>query len=146
MIDAQLRRAVSTAYYAVFHAIMRRAAERFMGAGHARAAGYRLIYRSFEHGRVGQICLELSSASLSAAMKRDLARPFISTAMQEFARSFPEIQGRRHAADYDPTIMFDRASVLGLIDTAEAAILAFDAADPAEQADILALMMTRRRA
>jgi uncharacterized protein (UPF0332 family) len=31
--DAQLRRAVSTAYYAVFHKILLAAAERFMGPG-----------------------------------------------------------------------------------------------------------------
>jgi hypothetical protein len=145
MIDAQLRRSVSTAYYAVFHDIMQRAAERFMGVGANAAAGYRLIYRSFEHGRVVQVCRELSAAKLSPAMQRDLARTAISAEMHAFARSVPELQSLRHSADYDPSILLDRMVSLTSIKVAEAAIAAFDAAEPAEQADILALMMTRRR-
>lgn len=145
VVDIRLRRAVSTAYYAVFHALMRRAAVRFMGVGQETTAGYRLIYRSFEHGRVLQICRELSLRTLSPAMQRDLARQTISLSMYRFARAFPDLQSQRHDADYDPAMELSASLVLNLIDTAEAAIAAFDAADPAEQADILALMMTRRR-
>ncbi len=65
--------------------------------------------------------------------------------MHEFVRAFPDLQRRRHAADYDPTIGWERPNVINLIDAAEAAIGDFDAADPAEQADILALMMSRCR-
>ena len=45
--DAQLRRAASTAYYAVFHAVLRAAADRFMGAGQASAPGDAILYRGF---------------------------------------------------------------------------------------------------
>jgi hypothetical protein len=41
--DAQLRRAVSTAYYALFHKVVRAAAERFMGPAHENAAGFSLL-------------------------------------------------------------------------------------------------------
>jgi hypothetical protein len=146
IVDAQRRRAVSTAYYAVFHALMQRAAARFMGAGREAAAGYRMIYRSFEHGRVLQVCRDLSAETLSPAMQRELSRVSISRDMHVFARSFPELQRLRHDADYAPSIELDRTITLNTINLAEAAIAAFDAADPAEQADILALMMTRRRA
>jgi len=145
MVEAQLRRAISTAYYAVFHALMQRAAMRFMGPEHETTAGYRLMYRSFEHGRVLQICRELSARTLSVAMRRDLGRQAISDIMQEFARTLPDLQSQRHDADYDPAMVIDHAIVIELINTAEAAIAAFDGADPGEQADILALMMTRRR-
>ncbi len=79
-------------------------------------------------------------------MQRELSRAAISRDMHVFARSFPELQRLRHDADYAPSIELDRTITLNTINLAEAAIAAFDAADRAEQADILALMMTRRRA
>jgi uncharacterized protein (UPF0332 family) len=33
LTDARLRRAISTAYYAVFHTVLHAAAKRFMGSG-----------------------------------------------------------------------------------------------------------------
>ncbi len=78
-------------------------------------------------------------------MKLDLGRAAISSDMRNFASIFPTLQDNRHAADYDPNVTFQSHRVIALIDLAEAAIAAFDRADPAEQADILALMMIRSR-
>jgi hypothetical protein len=63
--DAQRRRAVSTAYYAVFHHILAAAAARFMGPGTEASGGYRLLYRGFNHGRMKTVCTALTAPALS---------------------------------------------------------------------------------
>jgi hypothetical protein len=64
LTDARLRRAVSTAYYAVFHTILRAAALRFMGAGQENAAGYAILYRSFDHRHMKTVCEALDVSTL----------------------------------------------------------------------------------
>jgi len=53
--DASIRRAISSAYYALFHVILRAAAERFAGAGHETSAVFALIYRNFDHRRMADV-------------------------------------------------------------------------------------------
>lgn len=139
--DAHMRRAASTAYYAVFHMLLRAAADRFMGAGQAAAPGYSLLYRGFSHGQMRRACEELQHSTLKERYKRALQRTAVSRDMQAFARSFPNLQDARHTADYDPAAQFSASDVAALIQEAENAIEAFDRAPPDEQADVLALLM-----
>lgn len=144
--DAQLRRAVSTIYYALFHKILREAAARFMGSGSESSAAYSLLYRSFDHRHMKTICEQLNVPTMKKAMQTSLHRTAVSAAMRNFARIFLVLQEQRHQADYDPRTAFESSEVSNLIDMAELAIRAFNNAPPAEQADILALLMVRPRA
>jgi uncharacterized protein (UPF0332 family) len=143
--DAQLRRPVSTAYYALFHKVSRAAALRFMGPDHENTAGYAIIYRGFEHRHMKMVCEALRASTLKEKFRRHLCRNAVSADMRDFADAFPKLQEARHLADYDPAVAFPHQEVLSLIDSADAAITAFERADPVEQADILALMMVRTR-
>ena len=143
--DAQLRRAVSTAYYALFHRVLRAAASRFMGLDEENSAGYALIYRSFDHRHMKAVCEGLDVSTLKDSLKRQLGRNAVSQDMRRFASNFPVLQEARHLADYDPQGVFLHADVLSLIDTAAVAIEAFDRTTADEQADILALMLVRAR-
>jgi hypothetical protein len=144
--DAQLRRAVSTAYYAVFHRILREAADRFVGPNPAAKAAYRLIYRSFDHTRVKEVCLRLNAPTLSAQMKRDLGRDAVSREMRDFASVFAYLQAVRHSADYDPSYMIATTEAADQIAAAQTAMAAFDQTAEEERTDVLALMMGRSRA
>src|SRR5258708_2364680 len=62
--DAHLRRAVSTAYYALFHKVLRSAAQRFMGPDQERRAGFTILYRSFDHRHMKLVCLALRVSTL----------------------------------------------------------------------------------
>jgi hypothetical protein len=143
--DAQLRRAVSTAYYAVFHKILLAAAERFMGPGTESTAGYSLLYRSFDHRHMKTICEHLNAPTMKKTMQTNLRRTTVSVEMRHFARNFSLLQEQRHLADYDPRAAHETSAVSNLVDLAEIAIRAFDSAPPEEQADILALLMVRPR-
>lgn len=140
-----VRRAVSTVYYAAFHYIAQSAADCFVGRANMHTARYALIYRSFEHTHLRRICVDLTKSTLSEKVRRSLGRNSVSKDIQQFAEIFPDLQEARHLADYHPTQTFEPNDVASLASTAELAITAFNAADPDEKADVLALMMLRPR-
>ena len=143
--DAQLRRAVSTAYYAVFHAVVRAGTARFMGADSETSAGYALLYRGFNHGRIKTVCDGLAAGTMSRSLQQQLGRAHISQGMRDFASAFPALQEARHLADYDASIRFELSDVTALVGAAEAAVAALEQAEPAEKADVLALMLVNPR-
>jgi hypothetical protein len=49
--QADLRRAISTAYYGLFHAVCAAAADEFVGTGQRTSGRYSLVYRRVEHVR-----------------------------------------------------------------------------------------------
>jgi hypothetical protein len=143
--DAQLRRAVSTAYYALFHHILRAAALRFMGPGQEATAGYAILYRGFDHRRMKEICEGLQPSTMKGKYAYHLRRTAVSQNMRDFAGTFPELQDARHHADYDPVAVFLPSDVASLVDETEVAMDAFDRTAPDEQADVLALMLVGAR-
>ena len=54
--QADFRRAVSTAYYALFHAASINAADAVAGAGNRNSERYALIYRSINHASLVTVC------------------------------------------------------------------------------------------
>lgn len=143
--EAQLRRAVSTAYYALFHTVSRAAAERFMGPGSEDSAGYVLLYRGFNHGRMRTICKELDARQLSKELRRHLGKDVVSQDARSFAIDFAALQEARHSADYDPRALFLPSDTSELIEMAVHGLAAFSRIAPDEQADILALMLVSAR-
>lgn len=143
--DAELRRAVSTAYYALFHKVVAAAAERFIGPRHQNSAGFGIIYRGFQHRDIKSVCEALQVSTLKEKYQRVLQRISVSQDIKDFASAFPTLQEARHLADYDPMIQFFVSDVASLVDAAEVAMDAFDRAAGDEKADILALMMVGAR-
>jgi hypothetical protein len=115
--DTDIRRAVSTAYYALFHHLC----SCFSGivchpAGGRFERAHLQAYRYVEHGQALNGC--------HAA--RGKAQNFAPGAVA-FADAFIDLQQRRHDADYNPAQGFNVPTALNLIVGAEAAIAAFDA-------------------
>jgi hypothetical protein len=143
--DAQLRRAVSTGYYALFHKVLQAAGQRFMGGGSERSAGYRLLYRGYSHGRMKEVCKSLDAPTMKESVRRQLGRTAVSQEMRVFAGAFSDLQEARHLADYDPSTLFLPSDSTAWVDLAEAAMAAFDLVAPDEKADVLALMLVNPR-
>lgn len=72
--DTALRRAVSTAYYALFHKLLRDAAQAFIGPGNETTAGYAILYRGFDHGHMRSVCEALQVPMLKARWRVALKR------------------------------------------------------------------------
>jgi hypothetical protein len=116
-----------------------------MGPGEENAAGYAILYRSFDRRHMKTVCEALQVPTLKDKFKYHLRRNNVSQDMRDFAGIFPDLQDARHLADYDPAVEFLPSEVSSLVDAAEVAMAAFDRTAPDEQADVLAMMMVRTR-
>ena len=115
-----LRRAVSTAYYATFHALANSNANALVGApaNNDDAMAWNRTYRALEHG-----------AARNRFRHAGHMEPF-PRAVREFADTFNELQQERHTADYNPDHTFTVSGALRTIDHARQAILRFSSVSP----------------
>lgn len=110
--QSHLKRAVSTAYYAMFHAVCASTAELLPDGSSdpATSAAWLQAYRGPEHTHARNQC---RNAGLMAPFPMEI---------REFARIFVENQGRRNQADYNPLFDFSPSDVSQIIEDAENAI------------------------
>jgi hypothetical protein len=105
-----LKRAISTAYYALFHAVAKDCADRLVGVGGSRSdKAWRHTYRALNHGEAKTACKQL----------RGLRFP---PGLVQVGDAFRTLQEQRHNADYDPTHRVTRADALAAIAAAGAGI------------------------
>jgi uncharacterized protein (UPF0332 family) len=102
-----LKRAVSTAYYAMFEALGKECATSFVGKRNCKA--WYQVCRSLEHTFAKSQCKKATTLNFPQEI-------------QAFAYSFVRLQEDRHKADYDHSSSFIRADVLVKIQEAEIAI------------------------
>ena len=120
--QAELRRAVSAAYYALFHTLALCGANLLAGSTRANRSqqAWRQTYRALEHGHA----------------KNQFNRNVIDRFPREirnFGEIFVEMQRRRHDADYDPVERFSRSEVQILIDVTERTITLFESTAVADR-------------
>ena len=110
--QVDVRRAISVAYYALFHCIVTTVADEFVGRVNRTSKRYSLVYRNVDHGKIRSLCGSLPGAS--------------GDALREFGAAVIELQGRRHTADYDPEKLFRTLDVVFAVSRARQALSAFD--------------------
>lgn len=110
--QSDLRRAISTAYYAMFHTLCRNCADCLIGGTKSSRSekAWRQAYRSVEHGYSKNQC---KATSVISRFPKEI---------EDFAALFVALQEKRHAADYDPFSRFALSDVVKAIDSAEEAI------------------------
>ena len=113
--EVNLRRAVSTTYYALFHCLADCCAN--MLAGNAQdnrsRPAWRQTYRALQHTTARNRC------------RRNTINRF-PFAIQDFAETFVVMQVKRHRADYDPGAIFRKSNVIQDIEEAEDVIMLFN--------------------
>ena len=130
--QANLRRAVSTAYYAMFHCLAACAANSLIGR--ARGSAWHQTYRALEHGRARRACEDKGAmAAFPAEMRR-------------FAVTFTALQKLRQNADYALDVRYGKADVRATIDTVEDTIAGFEQSDARHRRAFVAHVLFRRRA
>ena len=130
--QARLRRAVSTAYYAMFYCLAASAADLFIGT--ERSLAWHRVYRALEHGR-----------ARSACRQGQMTREFPAE-IRYFAKAFVELQIERQKADYAlDTDAYETSDVLDYIDSAERAIGGFKQADADAKRAFAAHVLFRQR-
>jgi len=96
--QASLRRAVSTAYYALFHLLIDEAVGNWSVARHRGR-----LARAFDHGPMKRVCDDYVKSFYKAG------KPASELPLKEVAQTFSELQLRRHTADYDNSYVWTRA-------------------------------------
>jgi len=135
--QANLRRAVSSAYYAVFHYLVHEACCVQIGTQHNQAAYRHVLGRAFSHTVMNQACRSFGGGTLKDAAIKGLPRNpagnyVIPNEIQDIAKTFVELQEKRHLADYDLTERFRRSDVLALIQQVQSDVEQFATLAPSD--------------
>ena len=114
--QANLRRAISSAYYALFHLLVDEACRLQIGAQHSQAPFRQVLARAFAHGVMKDACRSFGGGTLKKGVAKGLPVGFaVPVEIRELAEIFVDLQEKRHLADYDLTERFKRSDVLLLI-------------------------------
>lgn len=122
--QANLRRALSTAYYALFHYLVDEVCCVQLGSQNAQREHRYALARAFVHTSMKEACASFAGGTLKDAIIKGLPRDAngnypIPSEIRNIARTFVELQEKRHLADYDLSETFRKVEVLRLIEQAE---------------------------
>ena len=131
--NEHIRRAISNAYYALFHALSQANASALIGTptDAASASAWSRVYRALDHGTAR---LELQRH------RRELSPP-----AQTFVDTFSDLQLLRHSADYDHTAVLTSHQASIRLQQAQTATLDYLQVDANERAYIATLLLARSR-
>lgn len=115
--QASLRRAVSAAYYALFHLLVEDGARLFIRDDFARLS---LVARTFNHGKIKEVSNRFLGNELPERLrsKVNYQTPLDLAAV---AKTFVKLQQLRHEADCNLDRQFTRSQVQQLVADAETA-------------------------
>jgi len=142
--QTDLRRAVSSAYYGVFHFTVASAADMFLGTTNRHSEQYNATCRTVTHTWLRALCDHvrglLKPKSLPHVPGIDFFGPLV-----KFAHNVSELQEARHSSDYDPSfdIKPDEANVW--ISTAREAVSLFRSATDRQQVVFMTLLLFNLR-
>lgn len=130
-----LRRATSSAYYALFHTLAKSCADLLVGGAGAKKSkpAWKQVYRAVEHGFAKNACAD---GPVIAKFPK---------AIEDFANTFVAMQTKRHAADYDPFSKFTKSEVHQDIATVVAAIAGFDGVPVKDRRAFCAFVLFKKR-
>lgn len=131
--QSDLKRAISTAYYALFHALAKECADRLAGNGRNRPdKAWRQTYRALNHGDAKKACAQLRTLGFPAELIR-------------VGDAFRDLQEARHQADYDPTHRVSRTDALAAIASAEDGLAKLRSASTKYRVAFAVLLLLRAR-
>lgn len=109
--QSEIRRSISSSYYAVFHALARTCANSLVGKSPQRRPNkaWVEVYRGLNHGVCQKACEQASKVNFPESIKA-------------FADAFQQLQELRHKADYDPATQFGKVDAETLYEVARLSI------------------------
>jgi uncharacterized protein (UPF0332 family) len=143
--QADIRRAISAAYYAIFHATITAAVDQFVGVTNRDRSRYGLVYRSVSHAWLRDLCKEVQKPTLSNRFKPYAPSIGFGPNITTFAAAVVELQEKRHSADYDVMVRVNRSDAALAIATARAALKRFSKASRTRRLAFLSLLLFQPR-
>lgn len=138
--QASLRRAVSAAYYGLFHLLTGDAARRLSPVTPSALELH--VRRGFDHATIRQVCMSIADPRSKLNLTFQL-RP--SSDLLAVANTFQSLQDARHAADYDLVAALSRGAAALRVQSAEAAFVAWRRVRASDEANVflVALLMKK---
>ncbi len=96
--QVDIRRAISAAYYSVFHYVATMAADEFIGNTQRGTQIYTFVYRSIDHRFFKELCTEVKKTSLAARYRKYIISGSLGIDIIHFASAVPGLQEKRHTA------------------------------------------------
>jgi hypothetical protein len=110
LTQADLRRSVSAAYYALFHLLISETVTHWDHLGSRGALG-----RLFEHSLMRKVSRRIAYPKQYPFVGED---PAVAHRLRQVAQCFVELQDVRHIADYDNTTVWTQSDALREVETA----------------------------
>lgn len=129
-LQVNLRRAISAAYYGLFHHLLTDATDGLVGRTKRTEPAYGIVYRAFEHKRMKDRAGRAINLSPKAASTLGITA--FSDLLRNGAATFVALQAERHKADYDPNYRPSLETARAQIEAARDAIADFSAAPKPE--------------
>lgn len=144
--QANLRRAVSTSYYALFHLLIYEAT-RSLSRGNARAKLRLVLARAFAHDEMASACRSFGSGgALPDLIQTIYPGVAVPPDLRNVAKAFLDLQKSRHDADYAAHIHWTRTEVITKVERAERAFETWERISMHELAPLfLASLLTWKR-
>lgn len=143
--QASLRRAVSAAYYSLFHLLVSEAASSML-RGRERSGIHPVFRRAFVHRHMRGVAESFKDGTVPKAWQAPMGGAPVSEDLRDVASAFVDLQEARHEADYDFGRRFIRSEVRDLIEAAERAASSWQnvRGDPEGQVFLTALLINER--
>lgn len=148
--QASLRRAVSSAYYALFHLLVREAA--LDAAPHSPTGLRELVQRALGHVEMKNVCKGFVSGNVAYTRALALGKPFqtgdippstqrllsfpLESDLVVVMSAFVELQEARHEADYNTTTTWNRINSVTKIQVVHSAFAAWERVKASQNASV----------
>jgi hypothetical protein len=139
--QVDLRRAISSAYYALFHAVAADAVDELVGRTNRQTTRYMLAYRSVGHRSLRRLSEDVVKATLPTKYSGLAPEGGFGADLQFFATTLVVLQERRHRADYDPLFRASRSNALRAVQASRDGLQRLREADRALRRPFLTLVI-----
>ncbi len=139
--QADLRRAISNAYYSLFHAVVAQAADDFVGKTHRTIPRYALVYRSIDHKPLRKLCEEIKKTNLRAKYSTYSPTGGFGPDFIALATAVIDLQEKRHLADYDALFRVRMSDAVMAVATGRTALSLFRNANRTSRKAFLSLLV-----
>jgi hypothetical protein len=117
--QTDLRRAISNAYYALFHAIVTQATDELFGRPQRGTQEYQTAFRRVEHRKLKRVCDDIAKTNLP---RKHL---IFGADLTGVASVVIDLYEKRHSADYDPLYRVSSSDADSAVRAARAALSSF---------------------
>ncbi|MCC6575336.1 MAG: hypothetical protein IT462_16290 [Planctomycetes bacterium] len=128
--EAQFRRAVSTAYYAVFHRLIEKSAEMLRGQNVEHGL-FHVIARAFDHTAMKHLANAMRGGTAPEIVNKVIKQ--VPDDLRTVAENFVDLQLARHDADYALAENFDAARGTRALQQADAVFSQLDHSSPSPE-------------